>query len=193
MTLNSKDIGPTKGIPFASCLFLVLCAIALTSASIEPHRACDEKAQESKPKETAEETAVSLALADVEAKIVGGKDTLETGLLAIKDCAARIKDLRQQREDLLRRRAALRKKSRRTRQGPTDRSPTRLMAITPERYSYASKKKCRPEESIFARIIKEVKVRGKEVRLSYKLRMTVRTPQSKVLDTLSNGGGSVTV
>jgi hypothetical protein len=75
--------------------------------------------------ETAEETAVELALQAVEAKLRRWEETLEKGLLGLDECAGRIKELRGQREDLLRRKADLQKKSRG--QAKILPIPTRLM------------------------------------------------------------------
>ena len=71
-----------------------------------------EETQKSKPVETAEETAVELAIEGVEAKVRRWEETLEKGLLGLEECAGRIKELRRQRDDLLSRRADLQKKSR---------------------------------------------------------------------------------
>jgi hypothetical protein len=49
------------------------------------------KAQESNPQESADETAVELALQAVEAKRRRWEETLEKGLLGLDECAGRIK------------------------------------------------------------------------------------------------------
>src|SRR5262245_12962994 len=51
-------------------------------------------------------------LRDVDAKLRRWEDTLENGLLSLEDCAGRIKELRQQREALLKRKVELQKKGR---------------------------------------------------------------------------------
>ena len=136
-------------------------------------------ARESKPQEqTAEETAVALAIDDIEAKIRRWEETLEKGLLSLEECAGRIKDLRRQREDLLRRKADLQKKtSSRAKLLPI---PTRLMDdyITKIQLRLRQKKIGYKKEFL-REILKEVRVRGNEVTLTYKLPMTVRTPLSK--------------
>ena len=72
-----------------------------------------EGAQKAAPEISAEETAVERVIQTVEAKIRRWEETLENGLLSLNECAARIKELRGQREDLLSRKAALQKKFRR--------------------------------------------------------------------------------
>jgi hypothetical protein len=60
---------------------------------------------------SAEESAVELAIKTVDAKIRRWEETLENGLLSLKECASRIKELRGQREDLLSRKAVLQKQT----------------------------------------------------------------------------------
>jgi hypothetical protein len=136
------------------------------------------KAQESKPEETAEEPAVELALQAVEAKLRRWEETLEKGLLGLEECAGRIKELRGQREDLLRHKADLQKKSRgRAKILPI---PTKLMHdYIREIQLRLREKKIGYKKEFLREILKEVRVRGKEVRLTYKLPMTVRTPTSE--------------
>ena len=55
----------------------------------------DRRDSESKPEESAEETAVELAIQAVEAKVRRWEETLEKGLLGLEECAGRIKELRQ--------------------------------------------------------------------------------------------------
>jgi hypothetical protein len=68
------------------------------------------------------------------------------GLLGLEECAGRIKELRRQREDLRSRRVDLQKKSR-------------------------AKKKLGYKKEFLREILKEVRVRGSEVRLTYRLPM----------------------
>jgi len=70
-----------------------------------------EQAQQSKPEPSADETAIELALQDVESKLKRWQETLEGGLLNLKDCAERIKELSGQREALLGRKVEVQKKS----------------------------------------------------------------------------------
>jgi hypothetical protein len=49
---------------------------------------------------TSEETALDLAMKAVEAKIRRWEETLENGLLLVEECGGRIKELREQRDNL---------------------------------------------------------------------------------------------
>ena len=136
-----------------------------------------QQAQQSKPAPSAEEKSVELAVQAVEAKIQRWEETLENGLLSLEECASRIKELRREREDLLRRKVDLQKKSRsQTKILPI---PTRLM----DEYIRAMQirlraKKIGYKKEFLREILQEVRVRGNDVRLTYKLPMTVRTPRS---------------
>src|SRR6185369_9031319 len=70
-----------------------------------------QQARQSKTEPSVEEKAVDLAISDVESKIRRWGDTLERGLLSLEESAHRIKQLRQERADLLQRRLELQKKS----------------------------------------------------------------------------------
>ena len=98
------------------------------------------------------------------------------GLLGLEECAGRIKELRRQREDLLSRRVDLQKKSRA--QARVLPIPTRLMDEY-IRQMRLREKKLGYKKEFLRKILKEVRVRGSEVRLTYRLPMTVRTPPSK--------------
>ena len=84
-----------------------------------------EQAQQLKPEQSAEEKAVELAIEAVEAKVRRWEETLENGLLSLEECAGRIKELRQEREELLSRKIDLQRKSRG--QAKILPIPTRLM------------------------------------------------------------------
>ena len=137
-----------------------------------------EQTQNSKPEETAEETAVELAIQAVEAKVRRWEETLEKGLLGLEECADRIKELRRQREDLLSRRVDLQKKSRA--HAKILPIPTRLMDdFIREMKLRLREKKIGYKKEFLREILKEVRVRGSAVTLTYRLPMTVRTPPSK--------------
>ena len=72
----------------------------------------EQTSQQPKTEPSADETAVELALRDIDTKLNRWEKTLEGGLLSLEDCAARIKELRQQREALLERKVELHKKAR---------------------------------------------------------------------------------
>ena len=63
-----------------------------------------------KAEPSAEEKAVDLSLTEVDSRIRRWEETLERGLLSLEDSAHRIKELRQEREALLRRKVELPKK-----------------------------------------------------------------------------------
>src|SRR5215813_5733058 len=140
-----------------------------------------EQAQQVKTEPSPDETAVELAIRDVEAKVRRWEEALEKGLLSLEDCAGRIKELRQERESLLRRKVELQKKSRsRATILPI---PTRLMNdYIREMQLRLREKKIGYKKEFLREILKEVRVRGKSVRLIYRLPMTVRTPPSEGMD-----------
>jgi site-specific DNA recombinase len=137
-----------------------------------------EQVQRPKLEPSADQAAVELGLRQVESKLSRWEETLEKGLLSLEDCAARIKELRQQREALLSRKVELEKKTRGRARVLT--IPTRLM----DDYVRQIQQRLRQEKvgykkEFIREILKEVRVRGNEVRLTYKLPMTVRTPPSE--------------
>ena len=134
-----------------------------------------EQAQQSKTEPSADETAIELALRDVEAKLRRWEETLEEGLLSLKECADRIRELRQQREALLQRKVEVQKKSQaKARILPI---PTRLMdEYVRQMQMRLRSKKVGYRKEFLREILKEVRVRGTEVRITYKLPISVRTP-----------------
>jgi len=134
-----------------------------------------EQAQQLNPEQSAEEKALELTIEAVEAKIQRWEETLENGLLSLEECASRIKELRRQREDLLSRKIHLQKKARvKTKIAPI---PTRLMdQYIREMQVRLSSEKSATKRNFSGEILKEVRVRGNDVRLTYRLPMTVRTP-----------------
>ena len=137
-----------------------------------------EQAQQGKPEPSADETAVEMTLRDVDAKLKRWEETLENGLLSLEDCAARIKELRHQREALLKRKVELHKKSRAG--AKVSPIPTRLMDEYVRQIQMRLRaKKVGYRKEFVREILKEVRVKGNAVRLTYKLPMTVRTPPSE--------------
>ena len=140
-----------------------------------------EQAQQSKTEPSADELAVELAIRDVEAKVRRWEEALERGLLSLEDCAGRIKELRQERESLLSRKVELQKKSRS--KASILPIPTRLMNdYIREMQLRLREKKIGYKKEFLREILKEVRVRGNAVRLTYRLPMTVRTPPSEGID-----------
>ena len=137
----------------------------------------EQTSQQPKTEPSADETAVELALRDIDTKLNRWEKTLEGGLLSLEDCAARIKELRQQREALLERKVELHKKARAG--AKILPIPTRLMNEYVRQMQMRLRQKNIGFKKEFIReILKEVRV-GNAVRLTYKLPMTVRTPPSK--------------
>ena len=123
-------------------------------------------------------TAEEMALRDLDAKLRRWEEALEGGLLSLEDCAARIKALRQQREALLKRKIELHKKARAG--GKILPIPTRLMNEYVQQMRLRLQQKNIGFRKEFVReILKEVRVKGNAVRLTYKVPMTVRTPPSE--------------
>ncbi len=136
-----------------------------------------EQTHQSKPEQSAEEKAVELAVEAVEAKLRRWEETLETGLLSLEECAGRIKELRREREELLSRRVDLQKKSRT--QKKILPIPTRLMdQYIRQLQNRLRARKIGYKKEFLREILKEVRVRGSDVRLTYRLPMTIRTPAS---------------
>jgi hypothetical protein len=140
-------------------------------------RALEQAQQQSKTEPSAGQTAIEMALRDLDAKLKRWEETREGGLLSLEDCAARIKELRLQREALLKRKVELQKKARAgARILPI---PTRLMDEYVRQIQMRLAKKIGYKTEFLREILKEVRVKGNAVRLTYKLPMTVRTPPSE--------------
>ena len=136
-----------------------------------------EQAPHSKTEPSADETAIELALRDIESKLKRWQETLEGGLLDLKDCAERIKELNGQREALLQRKVEVQKRQSRAKILAI---PTRLMDEYVRQMQMRLRgKKIGYRKEFLREILKEVRVRGDEVRITYKLPMTVRTPPSE--------------
>jgi site-specific DNA recombinase len=134
-----------------------------------------EQARAVKPGQNAEEIAVDVSITEVGARIRRWEDTLERGLLSLEEAAHRIKELRQEREALLRRRIELQKKAR----SAANVSPirTELMAhYIREMQSRLRDKKIGYKKEFLREILKEVRIRGNAVTLNYRLPLTARTP-----------------
>jgi site-specific DNA recombinase len=134
-----------------------------------------------KAEPSVEEKAVDISIAEVASRIRRWEETLERGLLSLEDSAHRIKELRQEREALLRRKVELQKKSRS--KAAILPIPTRLMNDYIQKMQLRLReKKIGYKKEFLREIVKEVRVRGNSVRLIYRLPMTVRTPPSEGAD-----------
>ena len=125
-----------------------------------------------------EEEALKLTIMDVETRIHRWEDTLERGLLPLEDAAHRIKELRAEREALLKKKTALEKK---TKTGATIRAiPTNLMKT----YVGTMQERLRnrnfgAKKEFLREIVKEVRVRDKTIQVTYRLPMATRTSPSE--------------
>jgi len=127
-----------------------------------------QQARQSKTEPSVEEKAVDLAISDVESKIRRWGDTLERGLLSLEESAHRIKQLRQERADLLQRRLELQKKSK-SLIGIFP-IPTKLMnEYIQEMQVRLREKKIGYKREFLKEILREVRIRNKEITLTYKL------------------------
>jgi site-specific DNA recombinase len=134
-----------------------------------------EQTRAAQAEPSAEEKAVDMSVADVASRIRRWEETLERGLLSLEDSAHRIKELRQEREALLRHKVDLQKKSRsRAKVLPIR---TELMAqYVWQIQSRLREKKIGYKREFLREILKEVRIRGKAVTLTYRLPITGRTP-----------------
>jgi hypothetical protein len=121
-----------------------------------------------KQEPTAEENAVRAAIADADAKLRRWEEALERGLLSLEDAAERIRAVRQQKSHLLKTQTRLEQQSRsRTQIRPI---PTALMdAYLKEIQTRLREKAIFSKREFLMEIIKEVRVRGKEITLTYRL------------------------
>jgi hypothetical protein len=137
-----------------------------------------QQARQSHVNPTAEAEALELTIKDVETRIRRWEDTLERGLLSLEDAAHRIKELRIERDALLKQKIALEKKAR---AGATVRTiPTVLMNT----YVRAMQERLRArkvgaKKEFIREIVKEVRVRDKTIQITYKLPLVPRTSPSE--------------
>lgn len=128
---------------------------------------------------SAEAQALELTIKDVETRIRRWEDTLERGLLSLEEAAHRIKELRAERDALLKKKILLEKKSP---AGATVRViPTAFMN------SYIQKKtlqetlrerKLGAKREFLREIVKEIRIRNKTVQILYRLTLAPRTSPS---------------
>ena len=125
-----------------------------------------------------EEQALKLTITDVETRIRRWEDTLERGLLSLEDAAHRIKELRAERDALLKKKIALEKKS------PTGATvrviPTALMrSYITAMQEHLRNGKLGAKREFLQEIVKEVRVRDKTIQLTYRLPLMTRTSPSE--------------
>ncbi len=126
----------------------------------------DQSRSDQKP--SAEEKAITSAISDADSKLRRWEDALERGLLSIEDAAHRIKALRQERAALLKTKADLERKSQS--KGKIVPIPTKLMsAFIREMQAKLRVDKIGQKKEFLREIIKEVRVRGRNITLTYKI------------------------
>jgi site-specific DNA recombinase len=127
---------------------------------------------------SAEEKAVSLALEDTDAKLRRWEEALERGLLSLEDAAHRIKELRHERAALLKTKNSLEQKSRST--AKILPIPTPLMnTYIREIQERLRAKKIGYKKEFLREIIKEVRVKGREITLTYKIPLAPKNPSGE--------------
>jgi hypothetical protein len=120
----------------------------------------------SEQKSSAEETAVSLAITGADTKLRRWEEALERGLLSIEDAPHRINTLRHERVALLKAKAELARKSQS--KGKILPIPT-MSAYIWEMQARLRSNKIGYKKEFLKEIIKEVRVRGSEITLSYRI------------------------
>jgi site-specific DNA-cytosine methylase len=141
----------------------------------------DQNRPEQKP--NAEERAITLAITDADTKLRRWEDALERGLLSIEDAAHRIKTLRHERAALLKTKDELARKFQS--KGKILPIPTELMSeYIRQVQARLRANKIGHKKEFLREIIKEVRVRGREITLSY--RIPLNPPKSP--DGTTRGG-----
>ena len=137
-----------------------------------------EQAQRSRQEPSPEERAINLAIQDAESRLRRWGDALERGLLSLEDTAHRIRELRIEREQLLKRKAAVEEKSRSM--AKIVPIPTLLMdAYIREMQARLYDKKIGYKKEFLRDVLKEVRVEGSNVILTYKLPLKPLTSGQK--------------
>jgi hypothetical protein len=136
-----------------------------------------KQAQNAKQQPGPEVDAVMAAMVDVDARLRRWEDALERGELATEHAAQRIRELHLQRGQLLKRRAEVEKLSRaRAKIVPI---PTPLMkTYIKEMQARLAARQIGSKKEFLREIVKEVRIRGSEIVLTYKLPLQPRTQDS---------------
>jgi site-specific DNA recombinase len=127
-----------------------------------------ESALKSQDKPSSAQDAVRLALNDLQARLRRWENALESGELSIEHAAQRIKELHEQRQELLKKKQALD----RDRPGVKRVSaiPTAHMdAYVAEMQRRLAVKQIGSKREFLQEVLKEVRVRGSNISLTYKL------------------------
>jgi site-specific DNA recombinase len=117
---------------------------------------------------TAEEKAIAAAIADADARLRRWEEALERGLLSLEDAAQRIRDLNQEKAALLKTQTKLEQQSRS--RGEIRPIPTALMnTYIKEMQKRLRERAIGAKREFLKETVKEVRVRGKEITLTYRL------------------------
>jgi hypothetical protein len=121
-----------------------------------------------KQEPTAEEKAIGAAITDADAKLRRWEEALERGLLSLEDAAKRIKDIRGGKATFLKTQIRLERQSRSRTEIRS--IPTALMDnYINEMQKRLKEKAIGSQREFLKEVIKEVRVRGKEITLTYRL------------------------
>ena len=127
-----------------------------------------ESALKSQDKPSPEQDAVRLALNDLQARLQRWENALESGELSIEHAAQRIKELHEQRQELLKKKQVLD----RYRPGVKRVSAIRtalMDAYVAEMQRRLAVKQIGSKREFLQEVLKEVRVRGSNINLTYKL------------------------
>jgi signal transduction protein with GAF and PtsI domain len=118
-----------------------------------------------KQEPTAEEKAIGAAITDADAKLRRWEEALERGLLSLEDAAKRIKDIRGEKAIFLETQIRLERQSRSRTEIRS--IPTALMdTYIKEMQKRLKEKAIGSQREFLKEVIKEVRVRGKEITLT---------------------------
>ena len=127
-----------------------------------------EKALKSQDQPSPEQDAIRLALSDLQTRLQRWENALETGALSIEQAAQRIKELHEQRQELLKKKQALDNNGRGMK--TVSAIPTmRMDAYVTEMRRRLMVKQIGAKREFLQELLKEVRVRGGNVTLTYKL------------------------
>ncbi|MGH7828496.1 MAG: recombinase family protein [Candidatus Binatia bacterium] len=127
-----------------------------------------ESALKPQDKPSPEQDTVRLALIDLQTRLQRWENALESGALSIEQAAQRIRELHEQRQELLKKKQALDHNGRRVK--TVSAIPTSHMdAYVTEIRRRLAAKQIGAKREFLQEVLKEVRVRGNNVTLTYKL------------------------
>jgi hypothetical protein len=127
-----------------------------------------ESAIKSKDKPSPEQDVVRSALSDLQTRLQRWENALESGELSIEHAAQRIKELHEQRQELLKKKQALDHNGRSVK--TVSAIPTaRMDAYVAEMQRRLAAKQIGAKREFLQELLKEVRVHGSNVTLTYKL------------------------